>query len=133
MGEVVVVIDCSGSIEYDALTEFWGMIKEMWSDVSPQRLRLMAVNHNLQSNEIFECGDELPDVLDIRAGGGTNFRPAFDWLDDNAEEPAVLLYFTDMECDKFPTEPNYPVLWLDWGSDDYYKSDPPFGDKLDIV
>ena len=64
------------------------------------------------------------DALDITifGRGGTDFRPPFQWVADNAIEPDIFIYITD-GCGPAPEiEPDYPVIWLstdefpaDWG------------------
>ena len=51
--------------------------------------------------------------------GGTDFRPGFEWLAEQGIRPGVCLYFTDMECSRYPeAEPSFSVVWVNW-------SDPP--------
>jgi len=49
--------------------------------------------------------DEL-NTLEPKGYGGTDFRPGFDWLKENNIEPKLLIYLTDLECNKFPEEPD---------------------------
>jgi predicted metal-dependent peptidase len=43
--------------------------------------------------------------------GGTDFRPAFDYVEAEQLNPACLIYLTDGEG-VFPDEPSdYPTLW----------------------
>ena len=52
----------------------------------------------------------------LKGRGGTDFRPGFEWLDEQKIQPAVCLYFTDMECSSYPeTEPPFPTTWVNWG------------------
>jgi predicted metal-dependent peptidase len=65
--------------------------------------------------------------IDIRGGGGTNFRPAFEWVADQDSAPDLLMYFTDA-AGLFPqVEPMYPVLWLVKG-----KRPVPFGQRIQL-
>ena len=53
---------------------------------------------------------KLPE--NIKGGGGTCFKPVFEWIEQQDMEPGLLLYFTDAEGE-FPLhQPNYPVIWL---------------------
>ena len=48
-----------------------------------------------------------------KGGGGTNFDPAFKWVEENGVlgEASALIYLTD-GCAPAPTvSPDYPVLW----------------------
>ena len=42
--------------------------------------------------------DDLPNEVSLKVRGATDFLPGFEWLDEQGIEPAVCLYFTDMEC-----------------------------------
>ena len=79
--------------------------------------------------------DDLPGEITVKGRGGTDFRPGFEWLDEHDVRPAVCLYFTDMECSRYPeTEPGYPILWCDWrpgaGPLD---NPPPWGERIAIA
>jgi len=50
--------------------------------------------------------------LEPKGGGGTDFRPAFEWVAENDFAPACLIHLTDLCCDSFPETPEYPVLWV---------------------
>ena len=63
-------------------------------------------------------------------GGGTDFRPVPEAVKNEGIEPACLLWFTDLECTRFPDDPGYPVLWLSTGKQD---SKPPFGEVVRIT
>ncbi len=43
------------------------------------------------------AADDLPDEIALRGQGGTDFRPGFEWLDEQGLRPGVCYYFTDME------------------------------------
>ena len=61
----------------------------------------------------------LPDEIVVRGRGGTDFRPGFEWLNAQDIQPTVSLYFTDLKCSDYPeTEPDFPVLWMNY-------SEPP--------
>lgn len=67
-------------------------------------------------------------------GGGTDFRPMFEWLRKMVRKPEVVIFFTDGYGDYPKTPPPYKVLWCIPGADalkgsDYY---PPFGQVLDL-
>ena len=48
----------------------------------------------------------------IQGGGGTDFRPVFEWVCASGAMPDLLLYFTDAQGEFPPVEPAFPVLWL---------------------
>ena len=65
--------------------------------------------------------------IEIRGGGGTNFKPAFNWVEEQDSNPDLLMYFTDAEGVFPEAEPMYPVLWLVKG-----KENVPFGQRIQL-
>jgi predicted metal-dependent peptidase len=72
---------------------------------------------------------DLPLKLVPVGGGGTDFRPAFDWVADRDLRPACLVYLTDLACNRFPDPPDYPVLWACMGEEEIT---PPFGEVVSV-
>jgi predicted metal-dependent peptidase len=73
--------------------------------------------------------EELPLKIEPKGGGGTDFRPAFEWVEHQGVRPACFIYLSDMRCDKFPQEPDFPVLWGRLGEGG---KQPPFGELLEV-
>lgn len=58
---------------------------------------------------------DLEDILTSppRGGGGTDFRPAFKYIEDKEEEECAGVVFLTDTYGAFPeSPPNYPVLWV---------------------
>jgi len=125
---VVVVIDTSGSISQDEIQEFISEIDAIKSQVRA-RITLLTCDSELNYGcpWYFEPWDEFAKDIEIRGGGGTSFRPAFDWVDAQDRMPDLLLYFTDAEGVFPDVEPLYPVLWLVKG-----KEAVPFGQRVQL-
>ena len=69
--------------------------------------------------------------MEIKGGGGTDFRPFFKLVQDGEVTGDVVLFFTDM-WGTFPEEePMVPVIWLDYA---WFpgKFEPPFGTVIPI-
>lgn len=110
MGEMVAVIDTSGSITQDILREFGGEIKAIKDAMRPSMLRVMYCDADVNHVDEFEQYDDT--TFEPHGGGGTDFRPPFAWLRERNLEPKVFVYLTD-GYGSFPSEPPpYPVLWL---------------------
>ena len=75
----------------------------------------------------FEPWDEFKFDVEIRGGGGTSFRPVFEWVDAQDNAPGLLVYFTDAEGVFPAVEPDYPVTWLVKG-----KAKVPFGQRIQL-
>ena len=63
----------------------------------------------------------------VSGGGGTDFTPVFDWVDQRDRAPDLLIYFTDAEGRFPPNEPAYPSLWLVKGNGDI-----PWGQRIQL-
>ena len=78
--------------------------------------------------------DELPEEIVVKGRGGTDFRPGFEWLDEQGIRPGVCLYFTDMECSRYPdAEPPFDVLWVNYSSPPEDWNREPWGERIDIA
>lgn len=124
---LVVMIDTSGSISQDELTRFASELSEILTVLNIGTVHVLYVDTRVARVEEF-TRDDLPLNLKAHGGGGTDFRPGFEWVDENGITPACLIYMTDLWCNSYPSTPDYPVLWV--ATDD--GSEPPFGEVLSI-
>ncbi len=93
----------------------------MWIDTE-----VRGEPQEVSSQEVYD----LRNILRPEGGGGTNFRPGFQWLDDHGKDPRAVIYLTDGYCSRFPKrEPQYPVLWV-IVPDGAKKFEPPFGEVI---
>jgi predicted metal-dependent peptidase len=123
---VVCVLDTSGSITDSDLRMFEAEVKSIVEDYRTNATVIYCDNQ-VNGVEHFEEGDIV--ALKHRGGGGTDFRPPFDYLDSEGQVPACLVYQTDGYCYDFPTDPGYPVLWvITPGSSRSFQ--PPFGEVI---
>ncbi len=122
-GELVVAIDCSGSIDADVLSQFASEIRNIKEDHNPVCIHLVYFDSKVAHYDI--CGHN--DELDIRphGGGGTAFSPVFRFIEDEEIDPVVCVFLTDLCCSDFGDAPDYPVLWV---STDNGKA--PFGEVI---
>ena len=125
---VLVVIDTSGSISEDEIGEFMSEIDAIKSHVRA-RITLLTCDSELNHGcpWYFEPWDEFSRDIEIHGGGGTNFRPPFEWIEDQDRVPDLLVYFTDARGIFPQTEPMYPVLWLVKG-----QATVPFGQRVQL-
>lgn len=128
--EVAVVIDNSGSVGDKELAAFFAEIGGILQDVRPRTIWLIHCDASV--NQVDECRSlaelEHLRVKGSKGGGGTNFKPPFEYLEKNGIVPECLVYLTDL-LGTFPKAPSYPVIWA--ATTDRVA---PFGDtvKLDI-
>ncbi len=129
---LAVIVDTSGSLPEDVLAEFWSEVREVAAEIQPERVVLLQVDAAVRDAAEYAAFD-LPEEVVVRGRGGTDFRPGFAWLDERGVRPGVCLYFTDMECSRYPqTEPDFPVLWIDW-SDPPSVGREPWGERIAIA
>lgn len=126
IGETVLVIDCSSSVNQKAFKLFTDNMASILGNIETE-VWILFVNNSVQSAYQIKA-DEL-DTLEVKGYGGTDFRPAFNWLKENDVDPKLLIYFTDLECNRFPEEPDFPVMWAAYG---WYAENAkvPFGEKI---
>jgi predicted metal-dependent peptidase len=125
VGDIVIVVDTSGSIGTQELEQFAGEINSIINEAQPESIRVVYCDAAVQAVE--EFGPSEPIKLSPKGGGGADFVPPFRWVDENGIEPKGLIYLTDLCCNSFPVEPDYPVLWVT----DLQKA-APFGETLRI-
>ena len=133
MGTLAVIIDTSGSVDSDALAAFWSEVREVAAEIEPERIVVLQVDAAVQDEEHYAPG-ELPERIVVKGRWGTDFRPGFERLAEQGIRPAVCLYFTDMDCDRYPEiEPPFPVVWADYGEGvGLWCQPPPWGEHIRI-
>ncbi|MHB1299429.1 MAG: vWA domain-containing protein [Burkholderiales bacterium] len=126
--DLVVALDTSGSVREEEMKEFLAEIDAIKGQLRA-RIILIACDANLSGNGpwYFEPWEEFRMPESFQGGGGTDFRPVFDWVERQEIRPDVLLYFTDA-MGEFPgMEPSYPVIWLVKGS-----GGVPWGERVQL-
>ncbi|PPK51605.1 vWA domain-containing protein [Marinobacter persicus] len=107
--ELTVALDNSGSC-LDDIPAFLGELKGMLAAFNRVNLRLMIFDTCIQSDlQLTEQDLYQLDKMELKGGGGTNFRPVFAAC--NEQPPQALIVLTD-GCAEAPEHPpTYPVLW----------------------
>ena len=133
MGTLAVIIDTSGSVDTDALAAFWSEVREVASEIEPERVIVLQVDAAVQDEEHYAPGD-LPEQIVVKGRRGTDFRPGFARLAEQGIQPGVCLYFTDMDCDRYPeAEPPFPIVWADWSTGAVpWSRAPPWGEHIRV-
>ena len=113
MVDVVVAVDTSGSIKEKEINEFISEIDAIKGQI---RARITLLPCDAAINEgapwHYEPWEEFRMPEKISGGGGTDFRPVFEWVDREGIQPELLIYFTDAEGPFPEAPPSYPVVWL---------------------
>ena len=128
-----VIVDTSGSLPAGTLAEFWAEVREIATELQPERVILLQVDAAVQDAAEYAAAD-LPDEIAIRGRGGTDFRPGFAWLEEHDIQPGVCLYLTDMLCSSYPeAEPGFPVIFCNWSEPPLDWNREPWGERVDIA
>jgi predicted metal-dependent peptidase len=110
LGRIVIAVDTSGSIGTQELEQFAGEISAIAEEAKPEAIHVVYCDAVVQ--HVQEFGPSEPIQLEPQGGGGTDFRPVFDWVAQNGVTPVCLIYLTDLCCYSYPDSPAYPVLWV---------------------
>lgn len=105
---IVIAVDTSGSIDQRELDEFSAELQGLIDQYQPH---CTVIYCDTEVQRVDEIPPGEPVELKSPGGGGTDFRPPFEYLEDRGIEPACMIYFTDGDCYRFPDEPSFPVLW----------------------
>ncbi len=126
--DLVVALDTSGSVSEEEAKEFLAEIDAIKGQLRA-RIVLLACDASICGNGpwYFEPWDEFSMPESFLGGGGTDFRPVFDWVERQEIRPDVLLYFTDARGEFPEGEPSYPVIWLVKGS-----GGVPWGERVQL-
>ena len=126
MGEVVVAVDTSGSLNDRELGMFTSHINRILETCRPEKVSVVYCDWEIGGTEEF-TPDDFPIKLNPVGGGGTSFKPVFEWLSSYAGDVDVLVYFTDGWGDQDElTVPDTDVVWVTTDREDGYQ----FGEVL---
>jgi predicted metal-dependent peptidase len=108
MPAIIVVVDTSESTRR-VLPVFKGELQSIVDECQPEATIVIMADASVHRADRFERGD--PIEFNVEGLGGTDFRPAFEYVHRQQLNPACLIYLTDGDG-YFPEEPSeYPTLW----------------------
>jgi predicted metal-dependent peptidase len=125
VGEVAIAVDCSGSVSARQLRLFETEVRSILEGQRPERVYVLYFDAVVQKVETYETGQRIN--LNPVGGGGTEFGPCFEWLDERGIRPQTLVFLTDLYGSFPPFAPVYPVLWASTGS-----QKAPFGEVISM-
>lgn len=128
---VVVAIDTSGSIDAEMINEFLTEVAGMIAAYKLENLVVISIDDKIRTVNKFKSPRDLKTLkVDIKGGGGTDFIPVFDYIEDVMRKKfSVLIYITDA-MGSFPTPaPAYAnkVIWCVKGT-----GSVPFGKRVQL-
>jgi predicted metal-dependent peptidase len=110
MGEIVIGIDTSGSIDQPTLNAFGAEIRDIVGGARPTKTHVVYCDSRINHVDVFEPNDDLKFAM--HGGGGTAFQPVFDYVVKNDLRPVCLVYLTDLYGQHNFPPPDYPVMWV---------------------
>ena len=119
--DLVIAIDSSASVDEMLLGHFIAEVESLLESFPDYRIELLVCDAKIQSHRQFYPGEAV--TFDLKGGGGTDFRPVFEWINLHAPLAPLLLYFTDLDgC--FPdTTPLIDTVWVTSSAE----NNAPFG------
>lgn len=141
--EFVIAVDTSGSVMKGPVTRFLEEAMDAVEQCLPRdgaRIHIIQCDDMVRSDTVIGCRADL-DVLmsDFRlaGGGGTDFRPAFRYVDSLIESGELMglkgmLYFTDGIGTYPERRPGYDVAFVFCGDGSAERSIPPWAMRLEL-
>lgn len=140
--EFAIVIDtsmsCSGELVKKFLEETYGVLSENDSFFRKVNIHIIQCDDQVQTDQKIESEEDLKDYmghLELKGEGGTDFRPAFAYVESLMKQHAFerlkgLLYFTDGRGTYPSKMPPYETAFV-FMKEDYEDVDvPPWAMKL---
>ncbi len=141
--EFVIVVDTSystsGELIENFLKETYTILTQSDSFFKHSRIRIILCDNAVRMDEVVTAGEELEALLQrftIVGGGGTDFRPAFSYVNQLIEAGEIkklsgLLYFTDGKGIYPKKKPDYQTAFL--FLEDYEDAEvPPWAIRLQL-
>lgn len=140
--EFVIVIDtsmsCSGNLVRKFLEETYHILAETESFFRKVHIRILQCDDAVRADQLITTGEELKQYMDhlqLYGDGGTDFRPAFTYVQQLIDQGEFknlkgLLYFTDGKG-TFPRKrPPYDAAFILFREDYKEVSVPPWAIRL---
>ena len=125
LNPIDVWIDTSGSMSTDDLKQCFSEIDDIRQHYKTT-IRVVLCDTKVNEVVIVEAEDDFKEIS-CKGRGGTRFAPAIKWSQDEEEHPCCGVYISDMDCDDFGPEPDFPVLWIQTEGP---KAKVPFGEVI---
>ncbi len=123
---IAVAIDTSASVDKELLEQFLAELSEIMQIFPSYKIELIECDAKIQ--HISTLYPTEPLVASVKGGGGTDFNPVFEYLEEELRDVKFLIYFTD-GMGKYPSYlPRIDTLWVmpEVG-------EVPFGEVISLV
>lgn len=133
-GSIVCIGDNSGSITQKITKVFGGEMGGIVEELNPSRLTVIWCDAKVTRVDEVEEPADLAELFGkwktegVGGGGGTDFRPAFEKIEEMEIEPDFVVFFSD-GMGTYPKEaPPFPVIWAMTTN-----KQPPFGEVVRVT
>jgi predicted metal-dependent peptidase len=143
--DFVIAIDTSGSTMGRTVRSFLShtasVLKESGDFFAHANVHIIQCDAKIQKDDRLQSQEEFDRYLkkvEISGGGGTDFRPVFDYIGELQKKGEMhklrgLLYFTD-GLGTFPTKmPPYKTVFVFLKTHQHIKNVPPWAIRLDVA
>jgi predicted metal-dependent peptidase len=128
LNRVAFLVDTSGSMDAIALACIKVETQAALDDGAIDEVIVVYGDTRVTRVDEYRQGDEI--VFDPRGGGGTDLKPLFKYVEDEVDNPSLIVCFSDMEIGDPGPEPSCPVLFAATGYPDRvreYLANAPWG------
>ena len=110
IGDILVAVDCSGSVSEEELNQYCSEIREIMSQLNPMKTTIVSFSHEITNIQVIEEDDPTP--IEVKGNGGTCCREVVDKI--KASDDVISIIFTDGEMDLTPTQElqGKEILWI---------------------
>lgn len=109
--KAVIALDSSGSTTR-YLSDFLAELNAIMTSFGNYELTVLQCDAAIHSVEKFTPDNPLkPGKMQLESGGGTDFRPVFEYIDTELPDIEILLFLTDGYGAIPERQPPYPVIW----------------------
>ena len=129
-GTIIYIVDSSWSMDDGLTASLLVAGQELLDNQRPDKLVILSVSDRVRDVITLVPGDAVPER--IRGGGGTEFLPAFEWVQENEPYCDGIVYLTDGYSSDLHLldEPTCPLLWVSYG---VAAVDYPIGEAVDAA
>lgn len=132
--KIIFLGDVSGSISHEVMKAYLSEVSGALDDHVADELVVAYFDTEIKKVDEYVPGDVIK--ADVPGGGGTDFRPAFQYAIDMHPDASCIICLTDM-CPNSWDLPatDTPVLWAAWGTEEFIsqvKGQVPYG-KIILV
>ena len=116
----MLALDTSGSTQM-LLPSFFAELAGLLRSFGRYELTVVQCDAEVQRVDRWTDTSPPPALAEwsVQGGGGTDFRPVFDWAAKERQPPDVLVFLTDGMGPAPERKPRYPVLWILPDNDDF--------------